>query len=45
MYAIEELQNRINKEIERRSSELSNRQPAELYSPVSYSLEGGGKEA
>jgi geranylgeranyl diphosphate synthase, type II len=43
MYAIEELQNRINKEIERRSSELSNRRPAELYTPVSYSLEGGGK--
>lgn len=43
MYAIDELQNRINKEIERRSIELNALQPAELYSPVSYSLEVGGK--
>ncbi len=43
MYAIDELQNRVNKEIERRSGDINTLQPAELYSPVSYSLEVGGK--
>jgi geranylgeranyl diphosphate synthase, type II len=43
MYAIEELQIRINDEIKRRSTELNSRQPPGLYTPVSYSLEGGGK--
>lgn len=43
MYTIEYLQKRINREIEKRTIDLNFRKPAELYSPVSYSLEGGGK--
>ena len=43
MYALDELQLRINKEVEKRSVELSALEPAELYSPVRYSLGVGGK--
>jgi geranylgeranyl diphosphate synthase, type II len=43
MYAIEELQAIINNEISERSEWLNSCQPAGLYAPVSYSLEGGGK--
>ena len=43
MYTIEELQDMINREIKSRSLELYSYNPAGLYSPVSYSLEEGGK--
>ncbi|MFW6289905.1 MAG: polyprenyl synthetase family protein [Mariniphaga sp.] len=43
MYVVEELQKKVEKEIGRRISELAALKPAELYSPVKYSLEVGGK--
>lgn len=43
MYTVEELQNKVSAEIEKRSKELLNNQPVELYDPISYSLDMGGK--
>jgi geranylgeranyl diphosphate synthase, type II len=43
MYPIEELQKIIYSEISRRSSELAVSEPRELFSPVVYSLDMGGK--
>lgn len=43
MYSVTELQNIINTEIEKRSEDLKKLNPANLYSPVEYSLEMGGK--
>ncbi|SHF55073.1 geranylgeranyl diphosphate synthase, type II [Mariniphaga anaerophila] len=43
MYSKEELQNRINDEIVRRSAGLRARKPGELYAPIDYSLDVGGK--
>ena len=43
MYSIEELQKIINTEIKNRSEELKKLKPANLYSPINYSLEIGGK--
>jgi geranylgeranyl diphosphate synthase type II len=43
MYSIEELQQKINKEIETWSEQLNQKVPKELYSPVKYALEMGGK--
>ena len=43
IYSVEELQRIINTEIYIRSEELKNDNPFNLYSPVNYSLEIGGK--
>ena len=43
MYSVVELQKIINTEIEKRSEDLKKLNPANLYSPVEYSLEMGGK--
>lgn len=43
MYSVEELQELINNEIVTRSEALKQLHPANLYSPVNYSLEIGGK--
>ena len=43
MYSVTELQNIIDTEIKNRSEELSQDSPANLYSPVNYSLKIGGK--
>jgi geranylgeranyl diphosphate synthase type II len=43
MYSVEELQELINNEIITRSEELKKLHPSDLYSPVNYSLEIGGK--
>ncbi|WP_297085609.1 polyprenyl synthetase family protein [uncultured Draconibacterium sp.] len=43
MYTIEELQKIISDEIKTRSTELLKQQPVELYDPISYSLDMGGK--
>lgn len=43
MYSFEELQRLINEEITRRMATLKARKPAELFAPVNYSLEVGGK--
>ncbi len=43
MFTVEELQEKINAEIRLRSEKLIQRKPPELYSPVAYSLEMGGK--
>ena len=43
IYSIEELQRIISTEINIRSEELKNDNPPNLYSPVNYSLEIGGK--
>ncbi len=43
MYSVEELQKIINTEIKNRSEKLKELKPANLYSPVNYSLEIGGK--
>jgi geranylgeranyl diphosphate synthase type II len=43
MYSVEELQELINNEIATRSEALKELHPADLYSPVNYSLEIGGK--
>jgi len=43
MYSVKELQNLINTEIENRSDDLKKINPVNLYAPVNYSLEIGGK--
>lgn len=43
MYSITELQNIINAEIEIRAKDLNQLNPVDLYKPVDYSLEMGGK--
>ncbi len=43
MYSVEELQNIINTEIKNRTGELKKINPVNLYAPVNYSLEIGGK--
>jgi geranylgeranyl diphosphate synthase, type II len=43
VYSVVELQKIINTEIEKRSEDLKKLNPANLYSPVEYSLEMGGK--
>lgn len=43
MYSVEELQELINNEIITRSEALKELHPTDLYSPVNYSLEIGGK--
>src|SRR6056297_3356527 len=43
MYSFEELQCLIDEEITRRMTALKFRKPAELFAPVNYSLEVGGK--
>ncbi len=43
MYTFEELLEKINTEIQFRSEQLNKRQPVELYLPVEYTLEMGGK--
>lgn len=43
MFSVAELQKIINTEIEKRSEDLKKLNPANLYSPVDYSLEMGGK--
>jgi geranylgeranyl diphosphate synthase type II len=43
VYSVAELQKFINTEIEKRSEDLKKLNPANLYSPVDYSLEMGGK--
>ena len=43
MYSVAELQKIINTEIEKRSEDLKKLNPANLYIPVEYSLEMGGK--
>lgn len=43
MYTVEELQTLIEKELRSRSEELLRRKPVELYDPINYSLEMGGK--
>jgi len=43
VYSVAELQNIINFEIQKRSEDLKNLNPANLYNPVDYSLKMGGK--
>ncbi len=43
MYLVEELQDIVNAEIKKRSEELKELNPFDLYAPVKYSLEIGGK--
>ena len=43
MYSVEELQKLVNAEINNRSEDLKKLDPANLYAPVKYSLEIGGK--
>lgn len=43
MYLVEELQDIVNAEIKRRSEEFKDLSPFDLYAPVKYSLEIGGK--
>ncbi|MDX8337615.1 polyprenyl synthetase family protein [Draconibacterium sp. IB214405] len=43
MYTIEELQKIVSTEVDLRSKELLKNQPVELYDPISYSLDMGGK--
>ena len=43
MYSIAELQQIINSELQHRSEELKKLNPVNLYNPVDYSLEMGGK--
>jgi len=43
VYSITELQDLINAELQKRSDDLKNMNPAALYNPVDYSLEMGGK--
>lgn len=43
MYSIEELQQKINKEIDTWSAQLNQKAPKELYAPVKYALDMGGK--
>lgn len=43
MYSVEELQKIINTEIKNRATDLKELNPADLYAPIKYSLEIGGK--
>ena len=43
MYTIEELQKLIADEVSHRSNEMLEQSPVELYEPISYALEMGGK--
>lgn len=43
MYSVEELQKIVNTEIKNRAEELKGINPADLYAPIKYSLEIGGK--
>lgn len=43
MYSITELQNIINAELKVRTKDLKQQNPVDLYNPVDYSLEMGGK--
>lgn len=43
MFSVEELQEKVNTEIISRSIALANQKPQELYAPVKYSLDMGGK--
>jgi geranylgeranyl diphosphate synthase type II len=43
MHSVEELQKLIEKEIKERSRQLLQKTPVELYQPIHYSLEMGGK--
>lgn len=43
MYSVEELQEIISKEIISRTKALTEKKPGELYSPIKYSLDMGGK--
>ena len=43
MYSIKELQRIITDEVKKRSGALLEQNPVELYSPINYSLEMGGK--
>lgn len=43
MYSVNELQKIITTEIEKRSAALLEQSPVELYDPINYSLEMGGK--
>lgn len=43
MYLVEELQNIVNNEIEKRSTLLKEKNPIELYRPIEYTLDMGGK--
>jgi len=43
MYSAEKLREIINNEIDRRMARLNVRKPGELYAPVGYSLDAGGK--
>lgn len=43
MHTVEELQNLVEKAIKNRSGELLQKTPVELYEPIQYSLEMGGK--
>lgn len=43
MFSIEDLQEKVNAEMMSRVDALSEKKPKELYSPVKYSLEMGGK--
>ena len=43
MYTVEELQKRVEQELQRRSGEMLQQAPVELYQPIHYSLEMGGK--
>jgi geranylgeranyl diphosphate synthase, type II len=44
MYSAEKLRKIINNEIDRRLARLNARKPGELYAPVVYSLDAGGKK-
>ena len=43
MYSVDQLQKLIEKEIAGRSDEMLKNSPVELYQPIQYSLEMGGK--
>ena len=43
MYSVEELQNSIEKEIELRAQKLHEHSPFELYEPIEYTMQMGGK--
>lgn len=43
MYSVDQLQNIVEKEMARRSKEMLKNSPVELYQPIQYSLEMGGK--
>jgi geranylgeranyl diphosphate synthase type II len=43
MYSLEQLQELINSEIKSRSEQMLKQRPVELYEPINYSLEMGGK--